>query len=216
MLATLKDNLWFSKKISTIEKSMIIIGSIYLILANLMFTTYKNVYDIRNLIGHLFSLVSYQYFLKALYYSSVKEPYEMLVEAQQQLEHSQKSLHHTAYHDELTGLPNSRFLEEHLSKELAKRNSKTAVMMLQIDRLKFINESLGSSITDTILQEVSVRLRGLLPSKIFISRLSGGEFIIILHELGNIDEVVAVSKQIHECMQEEFQVQHFNLKVKCV
>ena len=206
--------LWFSKKISTIEKSMIIIGSIYLILANLMFTTYKNVYDIRNLIGHLFSLVSYQYFLKALYYSSVKEPYEMLVEAQQQLEHSQKSLHHTAYHDELTGLPNSRFLEEHLSKELAKRNSKTAVMMLQIDRLKFINESLGSSITDTILQEVSVRLRGLLPSKIFISRLSGGEFIIILHELGNIDEVVAVSKQIHECMQEEFQVQHFNLKVK--
>lgn len=205
--------LWRSKIIRPVEKSPMILGSLFIIASDFMFTTYQSVYDIRNFIGHLFLMVSYQYFLKALYLLSVKEPFEMLIQTQNQLEHSQKSLQYTAYHDELTGLPNSRFLEERLTEELKKKDSKTAIMILQIDRLKFINESLGSAITDTILKEVANRLRRTLPSEIMISRLTGGEFIVILHEIENIENVDRTCEQIHQSMKKEFNIQHFDLKV---
>lgn len=204
--------LWRSKIIRPVEKSPMILGSIFIIVSDFLFTTYQSVYDIRNFIGHLLLMVSYQYFLKALYFLSVKEPFEMLIQTQKQLEHSQKSLQYTAYHDELTGLPNSRYLQEQLTEKLKKKGSKTAIMILQIDRLKFINESLGSAITDSILKEVANRLRRTLPSEIIISRLTGGEFIVIL-KLESIGTVDRTCEQIYQSMKEEFNIQHFDLKV---
>lgn len=91
--------LWKSKKSSGIEKAMMMMGSIYLIFADLMFTSYSSVYDIRNFIGHLLSILSYHYFLKALYHSSVEEPFEMLIKTQVELENSKQSLQYMAYHD---------------------------------------------------------------------------------------------------------------------
>ncbi|MGG0656854.1 bifunctional diguanylate cyclase/phosphodiesterase [Rummeliibacillus pycnus] len=206
--------LWKSRDSSPIERTMIILGSIFLILGDIMFTTYINVYDIRNFIGHIIQLLSYHFFLKALYYSSVEEPFKLLIETKAKLENSKESLHHTAYHDELTELPNSRFLNELLTTELLKKDTKTAIMMIKIDRLKVIYESLGTTITDAIIQEVSHRLRKSLPNKIFISRLSGGEFAIILQEVTEQEKIVRVCNQIHQIMEEQFQIQHFQLKVK--
>ncbi|HWI48447.1 MAG TPA: EAL domain-containing protein [Rummeliibacillus sp.] len=205
--------LWGNRNSSPTEKAMMMMGSIYMILGDIMFTTYINVFDIRNFIGHIFELFSYYYFLKALYYSSVEEPFKLLVETKAKLEISKESLHHTAYHDELTGLPNSRFLNELLTTELQKKDTKTAILMLKIDRLKVIYESLGATFTDTIIQEVSIRLRDSLPSEIFISRLSGGEFTIILHEVKEQEEIVRFCNQIHQIMEVQFQIQHFQLKV---
>ncbi|WP_102692209.1 bifunctional diguanylate cyclase/phosphodiesterase [Rummeliibacillus pycnus] len=198
---------------SPIEKTMIIIGSIFLILGDIMFTTYVNVYDIRNFIGHVLQLLSYHYFLKALYYSSVEEPFKLLVETKAKLENSKESLHHTAYHDELTGLPNLRFLNELLTSEIEKKDTKTAILMLKINRLKAIYDSIGTTFTDKVIQEVAIRLRESLPREIFISRLNGGEFTIILHEVKEQEEIVRVCNKIHQMMKMQFQIQHFQLKV---
>ncbi len=205
--------LWKNRNSSLIEKTMIIIGSIFMILGDVMFTSYFKVNDIRNFIGHVLQLVSYHYFLKALYYSSVEEPFKLLIETKAKLESSKESLHYTAFHDELTGLPNSRLLNELLTTELQKKDTKTAILMIKIDRLKVIYESLGTTFTDTIIQEVSHRLRKSLPTEIFISRISGGEFTIILQEVKEQEEIVKVCNQIHQVMKEQFQIQHFQLKV---
>ena len=94
---------------------MIIMASLYLILSDSMFISYKSVYDITNFIGHLFQLTGYYYMIRALYYSSVEEPFQALIATERQLKKSEEVLHFKAYHDELTKLPNLRYFSERLS-----------------------------------------------------------------------------------------------------
>lgn len=89
---------------------------------------------------------------------------------------------------------------------VAKIDTKTAVLTMEIDRLKVITESLGTSITDAIQQEVSVRLSESLSTEVFVSRLSGGEFIILLHDVKGTDSVVTICKQIQQIMKEQFHI----------
>ena len=205
--------LWKNIHINTTKHTMIIMASIYLILGDSMFTTYQSVYDIKIFIGHLFQLSGYYFLIKALYYSSVEEPFESMIETQKQLEKSKEYLQYAAYHDELTELPNLRFLKEELTKELKILGTKKAILMIEIDRLKAINESRGHSFRDSMLQEVSLRLRESLPKELFISKSNGGEFVIILHSLENTEDVVKVCNQIQEVMKEPFKIQHYLLKV---
>ena len=76
------------------QNAMIIMASIYLILGDSMFTTYKSVYDIKNFIGHLFQLTGFYYLIRALYYSSVEEPFQSLIKTQKQLKKSEEALHY--------------------------------------------------------------------------------------------------------------------------
>ena len=171
--------LWKKFEINRIQNAMIIMASINLILGDSMFTTYQSVYDIKNFLGHLFQLTGFYYMIRALYYSSVEEPFQSLMETQKQLKKSEEALHYLAYHDELTNLPNSRFFTEKLKKELELKGAKKAIIIIEIDRLKSINESLGLSFGDLMLQKVADRLRESLPSDLFISKMRGGEFTLI-------------------------------------
>ena len=200
-------------KSSPTENSMIIMASFYLILSDSMFTTYKSVFDIRNFTGHIFQLSGYFFLIRTLYYSSVEAPFQKLVVTQQQLEKSKESLHYSAYHDELTELPNARFLKEKLKDELKIPATKKAIMMLEIDQLKSINESLGYPFGDLMLQLVSNRLRDALPKKLFISKMSGGDFTVLLDPIVDNEDIVKVFQQIQEAMNEPFHIQHFLFKV---
>lgn len=203
-----------NKNIHPIESDKVIMGSIYLILGDIMFTTYLSVYDFQNFMGHLFQLVSYYYFMKALYYSAVAEPFNLLVDAQLKLEESEKSLSYTVYHDELTGLPNSRFLKEQLEKDIELSEKKFAVLMVEIDRLKTISESLGNNFAQLMIQKVAKRLRKSLSSNVLIGKTSEGEFTIILQSINDKKDIVMICDQIHKTMKEQFQLQHYQLKVE--
>ena len=198
--------LWKNTNVTFKQNAMIIIASLYLILSDLMFTTYKSVYDIRSFMGHVFQLLTFTFSLGALYYTSVEKPFQSLIA-------TQKQLNYMAYHDELTKLPNSRFFTEKLTKELKIQGTNKAIMMIEIDRLKSFNESFGHSFRDILVQKVAVRLRESLPSDLFISKLRAGEFTIILHSVKNKEDVIKVCKQIQEGMKETFQIQHFQLTV---
>ncbi|WP_416828998.1 EAL domain-containing protein [Ectobacillus polymachus] len=198
---------------SQTRNDVVIIASIYLILGDSMFTVYKSVYDIRNFIGHLFQLMGYYFLIRAFYYASVEKPFQVLMRTRQKLEKSREKLHHMAYHDELTELPNSRFLIEKLKKELKLKRTKKAIMIMEINRLNSINESLGHSFRDLMLQKVAVRLRESLPSELFMSKLRAGEFTIIINSVENKEDVVKVCNHIQDIMKEPVQLQHFLLKV---
>ena len=86
-------------------------------------------------------------------------------------------------------------------------------MMIEIDRLKSINESLGHSFGDLMLQKVADRLRDSLSGDLFISKMRGGEFTIILRSVEDEEDIIKLCKQIQELMKEPFQVQHFLLNV---
>ena len=157
------------------RNTMIVMASLYLILSDSMFISYNSVFDITNFIGHLFQLSGYYYIVRALYYSSVEEPFQALIATERQLKKSEEVLHYKAYHDELTKLPNSRYFSEKLKAELQVPDNKKAVMMIEIDRFKSFNESLGHSFGDLILQKVAKRLHESLYGEAFISKLRGVE-----------------------------------------
>lgn len=95
---------------------------------------------------------------------------------------------HLAYYDELTGLPNRRLMMEELQRRITALRSKSklgAVVILDLDHFKKINDSLGHHYGDVLLRLVGERLRGEVRSDDMVGRLGGDEFVILLSDLGN-------------------------------
>ncbi|WP_426451405.1 putative bifunctional diguanylate cyclase/phosphodiesterase [Paenibacillus sp. S-38] len=93
------------------------------------------------------------------------------------------SSEHQAMHDELSGLPNKRMFERSLSaavEESAAGGKKLAVLFMDLDRFKYINDSLGHAIGDELIRQVGRRLAGILAGKGLVARLGGDEFTILL------------------------------------
>jgi diguanylate cyclase (GGDEF)-like protein/PAS domain S-box-containing protein len=112
---------------------------------------------------------------------------------------AQELIHFQAYHDLLTKLPNRElFLDRlKLSMSHADRNeSKLAVMFLDMDGFKFINDSLGHAVGDSLLQQVSNRLKKVLRDSDTVSRIGGDEFSILIPELQNRDEASLVAQKL--------------------
>jgi diguanylate cyclase (GGDEF)-like protein/PAS domain S-box-containing protein len=116
---------------------------------------------------------------------------------------------HLADHDPLTGLPNRRLLEDRLTQALAasQRNSKqTAVMFVDLDRFKNINDSLGHSAGDKVLKEVAERLVRQLRVVDTICRIGGDEFVVVLPEIKRASDAANVAAKILEAVALPFQV----------
>ncbi|WP_223881976.1 EAL domain-containing protein [Niallia endozanthoxylica] len=123
----------------------------------------------------------------------------------------QERMEYMAFHDDLTKLPNLRYLTDKLEQDMNKHKS-LALLIIDINRFKHINEALGHTFGDLILQLVASRLRELFPSNVFVGRLTGDEFAIVYPYL-NQEDLAAVCKQIHDQICEPMQVKHLLLNV---
>lgn len=96
-----------------------------------------------------------------------------------------------AYHDSLTLLPNRAHFERYMKKLFAHKHieNKIAVMFLDLDRFKVINDTLGHSVGDELLKNVSQRILEVIDDKFFLARLGGDEFVIVLDGIGSKEEV---------------------------
>jgi len=118
-----------------------------------------------------------------------------------ELQEAQARAQHLADHDALTGLPNRRLLEDRLTQALAlsQRNRKqTAVMFVDIDRFKAINDSLGHAAGDVLLKEISQRLVNQLRVGDTICRIGGDEFVVVLPEVKRSSDVAQVAQKVIE------------------
>jgi diguanylate cyclase (GGDEF)-like protein len=121
----------------------------------------------------------------------------------------EKLLYTQALHDSLTGLPNRRLIEEQLNFAInrAKRNKETvAIMFLDLDKFKNINDTMGHDIGDGLLQEVAKRLKGCVRSEDCVGRLGGDEFIVLLIDLKHQNDAKDVALKIIDCFDDEFKV----------
>jgi len=112
---------------------------------------------------------------------------------------------HLADHDALTGLPNRRLLEDRLTQALAlsQRNRKqTAVMFVDLDRFKAINDSLGHTVGDMVLKEVAQRLVKQLRIGDTICRIGGDEFVVVLPEAKRSTDAANVAAKIIETLSQ--------------
>jgi diguanylate cyclase (GGDEF)-like protein/PAS domain S-box-containing protein len=123
-----------------------------------------------------------------------------------------------AYYDALTGLPNRTLLQDRLGKALAgsrRQKCKIALLFLDLDGFKIINDSLGHSVGDLLLQEVAERLKKWGREQDTVARLGGDEFLIMLTQVKDIPEVAVAAERLMNAMTAEFVVQGHSLNVSC-
>ncbi|HVE73247.1 MAG TPA: EAL domain-containing protein [Thermoanaerobaculia bacterium] len=112
---------------------------------------------------------------------------------------AERQIEYQAYHDALTGLANRRLFQEHLSLALAlaqRREKTVAVLFLDLDHFKVINDSLGHSVGDALLQHVAARLRNAVRDGDTVARVGGDEFTIVLQELSAPQEAAIVAQKV--------------------
>ncbi|KEF39143.1 PAS domain S-box/diguanylate cyclase (GGDEF) domain-containing protein [Schinkia azotoformans MEV2011] len=132
------------------------------------------------------------------------------------LELAQKEIHHLAYHDDLTDLPNRRKLTKDLQEKLNHiSNQKFAVLFVDIDRFKQINDTLGFNRGDKLILELSQRLKQFISGLGTIYRSSGDEYVIILEKYKN-DSIL--SRQVQELLkivEEPMLIDGYELMITC-
>ncbi|WP_246141142.1 bifunctional diguanylate cyclase/phosphodiesterase [Bacillus marasmi] len=327
------------KRFRTMEvfSAIIIVASVYLIISDYYFTSYKSVFDINNFIGHIFQIAGYYFLQRAVYHTAVEEPFlkqrnaeillkqnekflktitsnmgeglvvldvkgnvtlvnseairliqwsqqELLGENFHKLVHQrlavdnylfctypnkrrnqtvdifqeqddyfrrkdgttfpasyvvtpyyennrlsgviivfrditrqkkdQEMIQYMAFYDELTKLPNLRYVKDKkLNDTLQLHNHQSAVIILDIDRFKKINEALGHAFGDTILKVTAERLQEQLYGKMLLVRLTGDEFAIILPNIQNEAEIEAVVDSIHQTFRKPLVVNHLLVNI---
>lgn len=120
---------------------------------------------------------------------------------------AEEHIHHLAHHDPLTSLPNRMALEARLEQSLAEadRNQRSvAVMFLDLDRFKTINDSLGHHVGDLLLIEVARRLRHTVRSSDTVARLGGDEFVVVLPALDVPGLAASVAGSILEALGQPY------------
>ena len=120
------------------------------------------------------------------------------------LEAANKQLRHLATHDALTGLPNRVLLDDRLAQAIAhsQRNGHLfALLMVDLDRFKLINDSLGHRAGDELLQETARRLTGVARAIDTLARSGGDEFVMILHPIDARDDAELLAQRVIEALK---------------
>lgn len=133
-----------------------------------------------------------------------------------QLKESEARIRHLAYYDPLTGLPNRRLLEDRLEVAIAhahRSKTRAAVMFIDLDRFKRINDSLGHQVGDRLLIEIARRLRECLREDDTVARMGGDEFLVILSELGAPDAAAHTAHRVIESLRQPLRVDERELIV---
>jgi diguanylate cyclase (GGDEF)-like protein/PAS domain S-box-containing protein len=121
-----------------------------------------------------------------------------------------EQLSYQAFHDPLTGLPNRALFMDRLEHALTRANrrgSKVAVLFMDLDNFKVINDSLGHKVGDQLLVATAERLKACVRPEDTAARLGGDEFTILVEDVTDVGEVVQIAERIAEILQPPFALQ---------
>ncbi|MGH2902057.1 MAG: putative bifunctional diguanylate cyclase/phosphodiesterase [Solirubrobacteraceae bacterium] len=132
--------------------------------------------------------------------------------AEAELERRAELIRYQAVHDPLTSLPNRALFQDRLVQALARPGAQIAVVLLDIDNFKLVNDSLGHSAGDELLMEIAPRLQTALRPGDTIARLGGDEFVVLLEEIPDERSAAQVAERIVDAFEAPFQLsagEHF-------
>jgi len=128
----------------------------------------------------------------------------------------EQKLAEMATHDALTGLPNRILLSDRLmiGSALARRSGhRLAILMLDLDRFKAVNDAMGHSVGDELLKAVGERLSGVMRKSDTVSRIGGDEFVLVLPQISSIDDVTRFARRVLGAFQESFVFSSHQLRI---
>jgi diguanylate cyclase (GGDEF)-like protein len=129
---------------------------------------------------------------------------------------TEEQIRYQAFHDALTGLPNRMWFNQQLPlaiDQAEKNQVQLAVLFLDLDRFKTINDSLGHAIGDQVLQQATQRLQAVMDHQDLIARWGGDEFTLILTNLTTLVEVERVAQRLEAALKPPFLINHHELYV---
>jgi len=123
-----------------------------------------------------------------------------------------------AHHDPLTDLPNRLLLKDRLERAIVhgeRTGTKVALLFIDLDRFKTVNDSLGHPVGDRLLREAALRLRACIRDMDTVSRQGGDEFLVILTELDDPDAVTGVAEHILSALAVPFSLDGHDVAISC-
>ena len=145
--------------------------------------------------------------LRAAVVEATNQKLEKEITSRKRLE---SQLLHNAFHDVLTGLPNRALFMDRLSRAIARTQRHDeylfAVLFLDLDRFKLINDSLGHMVGDELLQSIAQRLSGCVRAGDTIARLGGDEFVILLEDIQDLSDATYIAERIQKELTLPFNV----------
>lgn len=154
-------------------------------------------------IDRAFSAGANDFIAKPVNFAVLRQRIARLLDASQ----AEKHVRHLAYHDTLTGLPNRRTFIERLHVMMNEPRDETnmiAVMFMDLDRFKLVNDTLGHDAGDLLLKAVTLRIQKLLRSSDLVARLGGDEFTILLDHVKSVEAIAKIANKICQRLAEPF------------
>jgi diguanylate cyclase (GGDEF)-like protein/PAS domain S-box-containing protein len=144
--------------------------------------------------------------------------YEGTVEDITERKAAEERVQFLAYYDALTELPHRALLQDRLGNALAdaqRRKEKVALLFLDLDRFKIINDSFGHSFGDIVLKEVAKRLKQCTRAQDSVARVGGDEFLIMLNRVDDVADAAIAAQRVMLAMAAEFQIEGHSLGMSC-
>lgn len=123
---------------------------------------------------------------------------------------------HLAYHDGLTGLPNRRLLRDRFLQAIAqaeRRQKPLALLMLDLDEFKWVNDTLGHAVGDKLLQAVGARLTAAIRDTDTACRYGGDEFVLMLPDIGSPGAATEIAAKIRTCLGEPYVIDRSEIRI---
>ena len=163
--------------------------------------------------GRIFSVSFYAYMVD-------DTPQGVLVSTQDETQRKmfEKELTYEATHDYLTGLPNRFLLVDRLKQALtlAERNTRqVGIIYFDLDRFKYINDTLGNAIGDGLLQGVAAHVRSIIRESDTLCRLGGDEFVIVINDAETEEDLLHFVERIQQNLEIPFTVDHHEIRIGC-
>ena len=177
------------------------------ILSELCFTAYRNSHDIYQLLGHAYKVLACLVVYRVVFVSSIQQPYIQLISEISERRRAEQQVETLSFYDNLTGLPNLELLRDRTSKALSTLSrdaQQVALLYMDIDGFKDVNDSLGHACGDTLIRELGSRLQGLLRSSDTLCRATGDEFVILMPDVENAESVGLLAERILHGLQRPF------------
>jgi diguanylate cyclase (GGDEF)-like protein len=157
------------KTVTNCDIQSLLMALLLMAAGELFFILYVQVTNTANLLGHVYKVLAYYFLYRAIFSEAVQQPFRQMKQM--------------LTHDDLTGLPNRVAFNERLSLALAWSQHSAApcaVILLDLDQFKNVNDTLGHELGDLLLVSVAGRIRAQLPPAAFVARFSSDEFVILL------------------------------------
>lgn len=125
-------------------------------------------------------------------------------------------LAYQAQHDSLTGLPNRLLFKERLQQAIyqaRRKGDRAALLFLDLDRFKFINDTMGHYAGDVVLQQVALRMKGCISESGTLARMGGDEFTLILTEFKDSEEVAQLAQKLLDTLKEPFELHGHEVQI---